>query len=49
MWPADYPHYDCEFPGAVRELREHCAGPESATQRKVMGENAARRYDSHEA
>jgi hypothetical protein len=37
-------NYDCEFPGAMRELREHCAALEPATQRKIMGENAARCY-----
>ncbi|HVA84097.1 MAG TPA: amidohydrolase family protein [Candidatus Binataceae bacterium] len=44
MWASDYPHYDCEFPGAVRELREHCAALGPETQRKIMGENAARCY-----
>jgi hypothetical protein len=28
----------------MRELREHCAALEPATQRKIMGENAARCY-----
>lgn len=23
FWGADYPHYDCTYPGAVRELEEH--------------------------
>jgi uncharacterized protein len=44
MWASDYPHYDCEFPGAVDELREHCAGLAPATQEKIMGGNAARCY-----
>jgi len=44
MWASDYPHYDCEFPGAVRELREHCATLSPETQSKIMGDNAARCY-----
>jgi predicted TIM-barrel fold metal-dependent hydrolase len=44
MWASDYPHYDCVFPGAVAELREHCAMLPEASQRKIMGENAARCY-----
>jgi predicted TIM-barrel fold metal-dependent hydrolase len=44
MWASDYPHYDCEFPGAVKELREHCAALPEDAQRRIMGENAARCY-----
>ncbi|HZO80495.1 MAG TPA: amidohydrolase family protein [Candidatus Binataceae bacterium] len=44
MWASDYPHYDCTFPGAVEELREHCAALPEASRRKVMGDNAARCY-----
>jgi predicted TIM-barrel fold metal-dependent hydrolase len=44
MWASDYPHYDCEFPGAVAELREHCAVLPRESQRKIMGDNAARCY-----
>ncbi len=44
MWASDYPHYDCTFPGAVRELREHCASMSENAQRNIMGENAARCY-----
>jgi predicted TIM-barrel fold metal-dependent hydrolase len=44
MWASDYPHYDCTFPGAVEELREHCAALPESAQRKIMGENAARCY-----
>jgi predicted TIM-barrel fold metal-dependent hydrolase len=44
MWASDYPHYDCVFPGAVRELREHCAGLPRSSQSKIMGDNAARCY-----
>jgi hypothetical protein len=44
MWASDYPHYDCTFPGAVEELREHGAALPESAQRKIMGENAARCY-----
>lgn len=44
MWASDYPHYNCKFPGAVEELREHCGALPEDSQRMVMGENAARCY-----
>jgi predicted TIM-barrel fold metal-dependent hydrolase len=44
MWASDYPHYDCVFPGAVEELREHCAALSEASQQRIMGGNAARCY-----
>jgi len=44
MWASDYPHYDCEFPGAVNELREHCAALPETSQHRIMGGNAARCY-----
>lgn len=44
MWASDYPHYDCVFPGAVDELREHCAGLPEPSRQKIMGGNAARCY-----
>jgi predicted TIM-barrel fold metal-dependent hydrolase len=44
MWASDYPHYDCVFPGAVAELREHCAPLTPMGREKVMGGNAARCY-----
>jgi hypothetical protein len=25
FWGADYPHYDCTYPGAVKELEENLA------------------------
>jgi len=25
VWGADYPHYDCTYPGAVQDLEEHLA------------------------
>jgi predicted TIM-barrel fold metal-dependent hydrolase len=42
MWASDYPHYDCTFPGAVEELREHCSALPESSRRGIMGDNAAR-------
>jgi uncharacterized protein len=44
MWASDYPHYDCTFPGAVRELREHCSGLPEEARNRIAGGNAARCY-----
>ncbi|MGH7933883.1 MAG: amidohydrolase family protein [Candidatus Binataceae bacterium] len=44
MWASDYPHYDCTFPGAVAELREHCEPLPEGARHKIMGDNAARCY-----
>ena len=44
MWASDYPHYDCQFPGAVEELREHCAALPEDSRQRIMGANAARCY-----
>jgi predicted TIM-barrel fold metal-dependent hydrolase len=44
MWASDYPHYDCVFPGAVDELKEHCAALSPTAQQKIMGGNASRCY-----
>lgn len=44
MWASDYPHYDCKFPGAVEELREHCGALAEDSRRQIMGDNAARFY-----
>ena len=44
MWASDYPHYDCVFPGAVKELKEHCAGLPEQARHRIMGDNAASCY-----
>jgi uncharacterized protein len=44
MWASDYPHFDCTFPGAVKELKEHMEGLSEDAKRKVLGESAARLY-----
>jgi predicted TIM-barrel fold metal-dependent hydrolase len=44
MWASDYPHYDCVFPGAVNELREHCGSLSLEFRERIMGSNAGRCY-----
>lgn len=44
MWASDFPHFDCEFPGVVEELKEHTEHLSEETRRKIEGDNAARCY-----
>ncbi len=44
IWASDYPHFDCTFPGAVRELKEHMEGLSEQDKRKILGDNAQRLY-----
>jgi predicted TIM-barrel fold metal-dependent hydrolase len=44
IWASDYPHFDCTFPGAVKELKEHMEGLSEEAKRKVLGENAEKLY-----
>ena len=44
MWASDYPHFDCEGPDSIKELRQSCVGLPESVQRKVFSENAARCY-----
>jgi len=40
FWGADYPHYDCTFPGAVMELEENLAPIEPALAESVRWKTA---------
>ena len=42
FWGADYPHYDCTYPGAVTELEEHLAPLAPALADRIRHQNAAR-------
>jgi uncharacterized protein len=42
FWGADYPHYDCTYPGAVAELEENLAPLDAALADRVRQGNAAR-------
>jgi hypothetical protein len=40
FWGADYPHYDCTFPGAVMELEDNLAPIEPALAESVRWKTA---------
>ena len=42
FWGADYPHYDCTYPGAVTELEEHLAPIDPALADGVRWRTAER-------
>jgi predicted TIM-barrel fold metal-dependent hydrolase len=42
FWGADYPHFDCTFPGAVAELEEHLKPIDPAVADLIRHGNAAR-------
>jgi predicted TIM-barrel fold metal-dependent hydrolase len=42
FWGADYPHYDCTYPGAVRALESHLAPLEPTLADRVRHVNAER-------
>jgi predicted TIM-barrel fold metal-dependent hydrolase len=44
IWASDYPHFDCTFPGVLRELEEGLEGLPAGAKHKILGENAARLY-----
>jgi predicted TIM-barrel fold metal-dependent hydrolase len=44
VWASDYPHPDATFPGAVTKTLAAMERLSAATQRKIMGANAARLY-----
>jgi uncharacterized protein len=44
LWGSDYPHHDATFPGAVDALRSTIAPLDAATQRRILGANAAAFY-----
>jgi predicted TIM-barrel fold metal-dependent hydrolase len=46
VYASDYPHWDCDFPGTVTEVRERAAagGLGADTIARLLGENARRLY-----
>ncbi|MCW5748029.1 MAG: amidohydrolase [Alphaproteobacteria bacterium] len=42
IWGADYPHYDCTYPGAVKDLESHLAPLEPTLADRVRHGNAVR-------
>ena len=47
IWGADYPHYDCTYPGAVQGLEEHLA-PLPADMTDAVRWRAAERFQGLE-
>ncbi|HZO82387.1 MAG TPA: amidohydrolase family protein [Candidatus Binataceae bacterium] len=45
LWGADYPHFDCLFPGALRELHEKLEGLPSEVGDRLLHSNPARFYN----
>jgi predicted TIM-barrel fold metal-dependent hydrolase len=43
FWASDYPHFDCTFPGAVKEIRSAKVEPRALN--KIIGGNALRFYN----
>ncbi len=44
VYASDYPHWDCEFPGTVDEVRRCAAKLGDHATAKLLGGNAARLY-----
>jgi predicted TIM-barrel fold metal-dependent hydrolase len=44
VWGSDYPHFDCTFPGIVREVKETCRDLSDRARHAILEENAARLY-----
>lgn len=44
IWGSDYPHHDCTFPGAVKELRQVISPMTADAQASVLGGNARELY-----
>lgn len=44
LWGSDYPHFDCAYPGIVREIEHACEGLAERTRRNIIADNARRFY-----
>ncbi len=45
LWGSDFPHFDCTYPGLVREVERACAGLSEHAWTNIREENAARFYN----
>ncbi len=45
LWGADYPHFDCLFPGALKELREKLETLPAKVSDGLLCGNPARFYN----
>jgi predicted TIM-barrel fold metal-dependent hydrolase len=45
LWGSDFPHFDCTYPGLVREVEHACAGLPERAWANIREQNAARFYN----
>ena len=45
LWGADYPHFDCLYPGALHELKEKLGKLSPEVGERLLHENPARFYN----
>jgi predicted TIM-barrel fold metal-dependent hydrolase len=44
LWGSDYPHFDCTYPGVLKEVRSAIGKLPEASQRNILTDNAIRFY-----
>jgi uncharacterized protein len=44
LWGSDYPHFDCTFPGVLKDVREALGVLPETARTKILTENAIRFY-----
>jgi uncharacterized protein len=44
LWGSDYPHFDCTYPGIVKEVERATSALSEAARQCIFDENAARFY-----
>jgi uncharacterized protein len=49
LWGSDFPHFDCTYPGVVKQVRDALSVVSDGARRKIMSENAARFYNLNQS
>ena len=44
LWGSDYPHFDCTYPGVVKQIEQAVKVLPEATRHNIMTANPARFY-----
>jgi predicted TIM-barrel fold metal-dependent hydrolase len=44
LWGSDYPHFDCTYPGVLKEVRHAIRKLPETTQHDILTDNAIRFY-----
>jgi predicted TIM-barrel fold metal-dependent hydrolase len=44
LWGSDYPHFDCTYPGVLKEVRSAIGKLPEVSQRNILTDNAIRFY-----